>query len=59
VWLVDLIAPFADGDNRHREIMIADLFPARCRGLVPSSTKPIPRRARAAFARSMPTPAKS
>jgi cytolysin-activating lysine-acyltransferase len=26
VWLVDLIAPFADGDNRHREIMIADLI---------------------------------
>lgn len=26
VWLVDLIAPFADGMNRHREIMIADLI---------------------------------
>jgi cytolysin-activating lysine-acyltransferase len=26
VWLVDLIAPFADGENRHREIMIADLI---------------------------------
>lgn len=25
VWLVDLIAPFADATNRHREIMIADL----------------------------------
>ena len=26
IWLVDLIAPFADGENRHREIMIADLI---------------------------------
>lgn len=26
VWLVDLIAPFADGVNRHREIMLADLI---------------------------------
>jgi len=26
VWLVDLIAPFADQSNRHREIMIADLI---------------------------------
>jgi cytolysin-activating lysine-acyltransferase len=26
VWLVDLIAPFADAQNRHREIMIADLI---------------------------------
>jgi cytolysin-activating lysine-acyltransferase len=26
VWLVDLIAPFADASNRHREIMIADLI---------------------------------
>jgi cytolysin-activating lysine-acyltransferase len=26
VWLVDLIAPFADNTNRHREIMIADLI---------------------------------
>jgi cytolysin-activating lysine-acyltransferase len=25
VWLVDLIAPFADGDNRQRETMIANL----------------------------------
>ncbi|MDT8760217.1 toxin-activating lysine-acyltransferase [Sphingomonas psychrotolerans] len=25
VWLVDLIAPFATTENRHREIMIADL----------------------------------
>ena len=25
IWLVDLIAPFADQQNRHREIMIADL----------------------------------
>jgi cytolysin-activating lysine-acyltransferase len=26
VWLVDLIAPFADATNKHREIMIADLI---------------------------------
>lgn len=26
VWLVDLIAPFANAENRHREIMIADLI---------------------------------
>jgi cytolysin-activating lysine-acyltransferase len=25
IWLVDLIAPFATPDNRHRELMIADL----------------------------------
>lgn len=26
IWLVDLIAPFANAENRHREIMIADLI---------------------------------
>ncbi|WCM25837.1 toxin-activating lysine-acyltransferase [Sphingomonas sp. QA11] len=26
IWLVDLIAPFADAANRHRELMIADLI---------------------------------
>ena len=26
VWLVDLVAPFADAQNRQREIMIADLI---------------------------------
>jgi cytolysin-activating lysine-acyltransferase len=26
IWLVDLIAPFADETNQHREIMIADLI---------------------------------
>lgn len=26
IWLVDLIAPFADTTNRHREVMIADLI---------------------------------
>lgn len=26
VWLVDLIAPFADAENRHREVMMADLI---------------------------------
>jgi cytolysin-activating lysine-acyltransferase len=26
IWLVDLIAPFADQQNKHREIMIADLI---------------------------------
>lgn len=26
IWLVDLIAPFATADNRHRELMMADLM---------------------------------
>jgi cytolysin-activating lysine-acyltransferase len=26
IWLVDLVAPFADATNKHREIMIADLI---------------------------------
>lgn len=26
IWLVDLIAPFADAANKHRDIMIADLI---------------------------------
>lgn len=26
IWLVDLIAPFANAQNRHREVMIADLI---------------------------------
>jgi cytolysin-activating lysine-acyltransferase len=26
IWLVDLIAPFANAQNRHREIMMADLI---------------------------------
>ena len=26
IWLVDLIAPFADATNKHREIMLADLI---------------------------------
>jgi cytolysin-activating lysine-acyltransferase len=26
IWLVDLIAPFADERNRHREVMVADLI---------------------------------
>jgi len=26
IWLVDLIAPFADAQNRHREVMMADLI---------------------------------
>lgn len=26
IWLVDLVAPFADAQNRHREIMVADLI---------------------------------
>jgi len=33
VWLVDLIAPFADDENRHREIMIADLAAGPLAGL--------------------------
>ena len=26
IWLVDLVAPFANNENKHREIMIADLI---------------------------------
>lgn len=26
IWLVDLVAPFADAENKHREVMIADLI---------------------------------
>jgi cytolysin-activating lysine-acyltransferase len=26
IWLVDLIAPFANAENKHREIMMADLM---------------------------------
>ncbi len=26
LWLVDLVAPFANGENRHREVMMADLI---------------------------------
>ena len=26
IWLVDLIAPFANGENKHREVMMADLI---------------------------------
>jgi len=26
IWLVDLVAPFANAENRHREVMIADLI---------------------------------
>ena len=32
VWLVDLIAPFADESNRHLEVMMADLISAPLRG---------------------------
>ena len=32
VWLVDLIAPFANTENRHREIMMADLISGPLRG---------------------------
>lgn len=32
IWLVDLIAPFADATNRHREIMIADLISGPLQG---------------------------
>jgi cytolysin-activating lysine-acyltransferase len=33
IWLVDLIAPFADQSNKHREIMIADLISGPLAGL--------------------------
>ena len=32
IWLVDLIAPFADASNQQREIMIADLVSGPLRG---------------------------
>jgi len=32
IWLVDLIAPFASPENRHREVMIADLISAPLKG---------------------------
>ncbi|MGR4893557.1 toxin-activating lysine-acyltransferase [Sphingopyxis sp. LARHCG72] len=32
VWLVDLIAPFANAENRHRELMIADLISKPLKG---------------------------
>lgn len=32
IWLVDLIAPFADETNRQREIMIADLISGPLKG---------------------------
>lgn len=34
IWLVDLIAPFADEANKHREIMIADLISGPLAGQV-------------------------
>lgn len=33
IWLVDLIAPFADARNRQRELMIADLVSKPLKGL--------------------------
>ena len=33
VWLVDLIAPFANAENRHREVMIADLISKPLKGI--------------------------
>ncbi|MCH8686611.1 toxin-activating lysine-acyltransferase [Pedomonas mirosovicensis] len=32
VWLIDLVAPFATAENRHREIMMADLIAGPLRG---------------------------
>ena len=32
IWLVDLIAPFANSENRHREIMFADLISGPLKG---------------------------
>ena len=34
IWLVDLVAPFADVTNNHREIMIADLISGPLSGQV-------------------------
>lgn len=33
VWLVDLVAPFANNENRQREIMIADLISGPLKGV--------------------------
>lgn len=33
IWLVDLIAPFANAENRHRELMIADLISKPLKGI--------------------------
>ena len=33
IWLVDLIAPFANAENRHRELMIADLISKPLKGV--------------------------
>lgn len=32
VWLIDLVAPFATAENRHREIMMADLMAGPLQG---------------------------
>lgn len=32
IWLVDLIAPFANEENRHRELMMADLISGPLKG---------------------------
>ncbi|MDA5193674.1 toxin-activating lysine-acyltransferase [Govanella unica] len=32
VWLIDLVAPFATPENRHREIMVADLISGPLKG---------------------------
>ncbi|WP_380871519.1 toxin-activating lysine-acyltransferase [Sphingomonas sp. DBB INV C78] len=32
IWLVDMIAPFASAENRHREVMMADLISGPLRG---------------------------
>lgn len=33
VWLVDLVAPFANNENRQREVMIADLISGPLKGI--------------------------
>jgi cytolysin-activating lysine-acyltransferase len=33
IWLVDMVAPFADQENRHMEIMLADLISGPLAGL--------------------------
>lgn len=32
IWLVDLIAPFANAENKHREVMMADLISGPLKG---------------------------
>ncbi|WP_157218312.1 toxin-activating lysine-acyltransferase [Flavisphingomonas formosensis] len=41
IWLVDLIAPFANAQNKHREVMLADLIAGPLKGRAFNSTRRI------------------